>query len=39
MPAEIGEYFNTISLGIGEQYAMLFWGFSTMAGGFSMAIW
>ena len=39
MPSDIGQYFNTISLGIGECYAQLLQAIGTFVGGFLIAFY
>jgi ATP-binding cassette subfamily B (MDR/TAP) protein 1 len=39
MPSDIGQYFNTISQGIGESYAALIQSFGVFVGGFGIAFY
>lgn len=39
MPSDIGQYFNTISLGIGENYAALIQGIGTFVGGIAISFY
>mmetsp|Transcript_18843 Transcript_18843/g.32199 ORF Transcript_18843/g.32199 Transcript_18843/m.32199 type:complete len:85 (-) Transcript_18843:973-1227(-) len=39
MPSDIGQYFNTISLGIGESFAQLIQSGGVFVGGFTIALY
>jgi len=39
MPSDMGQYFNTISLGIGESYSAIIQAFGTFLGGFAMSFY